>query len=303
MARKQFSQTEVYIRSLFPVGTIVNYKGDNFCVVTCCKPSPSSGECKTDVYLELESRTSGKHRLFKISVKQTNADFLENKISYERAKEIFGNKVDLVLKTAVNSVKQSFIDDYLVYFSPKGRTEAKSLKLGWKFEFVNKAGGERSGIISLSLKQKLDIYSGTNLEEGKRNSMVNGVVVENSGVADYILLVKTNHKYSAAECLDALIPLEEYVKDKDIYFACKANNYRVAAGKWDGDRPLSVWVDWFINEEGLLDAKLNFTAPLKKRSNEVGNSLSVLLGQLGINALNFDSLKDKLAENIAIFAR
>lgn len=42
-----------------------------------------------------------------------------------------------------------------------------------------------------------------------------------------------------------MIPIKDYVKmHPDIYFACKALNYRTFAEKWDGNRPLSVQVNW-----------------------------------------------------------
>lgn len=46
-----------------------------------------------------------------------------------------------------------------------------------------------------------------------------------------------------------MIPIDEYIKaHSDIYFACKALNYRTFKQKYDGDRPLSVQVDWEVKE-------------------------------------------------------
>lgn len=40
--------------------------------------------------------------------------------------------------------------------------------MGWKFEFINKLGGKKCGIIDLTDQQKIDIYAGTNLNLDKK---------------------------------------------------------------------------------------------------------------------------------------
>ena len=50
-------------------------------------------------------------------------------------------------------------------------------------------------------------------------------------------------------------PIEHFAKQQDIYFVCKALNYRANKDKWDGDRSLSVYVNWFLDQEGKLQGK------------------------------------------------
>ena len=96
--------------------------------------------------------------------------------------------------------------------------------------------------MNLSPRQVYDVYAGTNLSYDKRNAIVNGRVVSDSGVADYILM--TDMVGSAQEIIERMIPIEEYIQDHpNIYFACKALNYRTFRQKYDGNRPLSVQVD------------------------------------------------------------
>lgn len=80
-------------------------------------------------------------------------------------------------------------------------------------------------------------------------------------------------------------PIEEYVKSQTIYFACKALNYRFDENKWDGPRPLDVYVDWFINN-GKLDAQLIFDEPLGHRGREVGEKLKSILKELKIKSFD-----------------
>lgn len=289
----KFIDSEQKIVDLFKNEEKFIFEGKEYKIVLCGKPRPSSGECKTDVYVKGRS-ADGEVREIKISVKQTNADFLENKISLERAKEILGPQAEEIIEECTTSIKNSFEEDSLVYFEPQGHTGAETIKLGWKFELLNKPGGLKSGVMELSDMQKYDIFAGINLSPDKRNSKIDGVVVENSGVANYIIELD-GRDIDLAECLNMLQSIEEYAKNQTIYFACKALNYRHDKKKWDGPRPLSVYVKWSINK-GKLCSKLVFNEPLKHDGNEIGNHLCDLLKQLNIN--KFVDLKKKLSSDV-----
>ena len=76
--------------------------------------------------------------------------------------------------------------------------------------------------------------------------------------------------------------IKEYVKKyPDIYFACKALNYRTFKGKWDGDRPLSVQVLWNAKENRLVP-KLIYDKPLIIKGNEVAGRLLQYMKLLNI---------------------
>lgn len=295
----QFSQTESDIIKLFAPKTEIELEGTKYIIEECAKPRPSSGECKTDVYVRLKSEKST--RELKISIKQTNADFLENKIKYERAKEIFGNKVDTILKDSIDSLKDEFQNQYLVVFDKYKRTYAKTIKLGWKFEFVNKQGGDLSGRLVLSREQIKDVYSGQNLPNSKKNATVNGRTVDDSGVANYILVIDENSTFTLEKCIELLQPIDTYIdQHPDIFFVCKALNYRAADNKWDGDRSLSVYVDWGI-VDGKMTGKLNFDSPLKKKGNEIGKKVRQILQKMCVSEANFEALKSKLADDVKYY--
>jgi hypothetical protein len=267
---------------------------------SAAKPTTKKGECKTDVYIP--TTFDGGEKTFKISVKQTNADFLENKITYERAKEILGPDVDQILIKAIEGLKEKFNQVNLVYFDTGDHTEAKSIKLGWKFELVNVLSGNLSGKIDLTKEQKIDVYSGSNLPEEKKDATVGNSTVKNSGVADYIMVVDPHVQLTVDYCVQQMQTIVDYVNGKDIYFACKALNYRATVNKWDGPRPLAVYVDWNI-ADGKLHGRLIFDQPLQKDGDEVGEKLRSLLKTLKINASNFSSLKDLLAEGVSYYAK
>lgn len=293
-----FIDSEQLIKGLFPLGTTFSFNNKKYKVSLCGKPRPSSGECKTDVYVK-GIANDGETIELKISVKQKNADFLENKISLDRAREIFGEEASNIIQQCLISIKNHFINDYLVYFEGFGKTEKHTMKLGWKFELTNKLSGEKSGILELTDEQKHDVFAGINLPEEKKNCSVEGHIIKDSGVANYILNLNDS-RITQEACLKALQPIEEYAKTQTVYFACKALNYRFDSKKWDGPRPLSVYVDWSI-DNGKLNAHLIFDKPLEHDGNEVGNNLKNILNRLGIN--KFDNLKKVLSPQIKCYTK
>lgn len=291
-----FTKTERNVENMFPKGSSFSLEGEDYKVLLSGKPRPSTGECKTDVYILGKTR-NGKEKEVKISVKQKNADFLENKMSLNRGREIFGENASCIIKQCLLSIKNCFSDDYLVYFEKKGKTKAHTMKLGWKFELLNKPSGEKSGFLKLTDEQKRDVFAGTNLPENKRNSRVNGQIINESGVANYILNIDDDN-ISQETCLRNLRPIDEYAKSQNIYFACKALNYRFDENKWDGARPLSVYVNWCI-ENKQLNAHLIFDHPLECNGNQIGNNLKTILEKLSIK--KFDDLKEVLSPTVKCF--
>ena len=296
-----FSDTERRLIDLLKVGAKFKFDGVEYIVSKpSCKPSVARGECKTDVYVQTASVNGDK--VFKISVKQQNADFLENKMSYERAVELFGLHADDVIMQATNSIKDNFLKTPIIYFTRKGNTNAKSITLGWKFEFVNKPGGKLSSSMQLTTRQIVDVYSGTSLPEDKKNAIVNGEEIVDSGIADFILVVDQDKNITIGDFEKGLMAIEKFVETEKptIYFACKALNYRAEKDKWDGDRPLSVYVDWYIKDAKLV-GELRFDEPLHHKGNEIGNIVQNLLAELGINADNFLRLRDIIDSSIPVF--
>lgn len=202
---------------------------------------------------------------------------------------------------ATESIKDNFLKTPIIYFVRKGRTDAKSITLGWKFEFVNKTGGNLSASMQLTTRQIVDVYSGTSLPEDKKNAIVNGEEVTDSGIADFILVVDQDKNMTIEDFEKGLMTIEKFVETEKptIYFACKALNYRAEKDKWDGDRPLSVYVDWHI-ENSKLVGELRFDEPLHHKGNEIGNRVQNLLLELGINSDNFLRLKDVIDSSISV---
>lgn len=285
---RDFGSAERRILSYFKRGTEIFYKGRRLEVQEAGKPTCPYGEPKTDIYI-LARDSIGVEEI-KISYKKENADFLENKTTAERAEQLFGEDWRHIIENSTIDLQEKFEDRIRIYKEKYARTERGSITLGWKFELMNKPSGDLSGRMRLTPEQVYDVYAGTNLSEDKRNASVNGKIIFQSGVAEFILI--SNHVRSAQEVIDHMIPIEVYVENNpDIYFACKALNYRTFAEKYDGNRPLAVQVDWYI-EEGKLSSSLIFDRPLEMNGKEMAQRLLRCMERLGIRTtddINWDN--------------
>jgi len=290
MKKIKYLENEKKIKSAFPIGLCFTHKNTDYKVLNCGKAESPAGEPKTDIYLDLSVNNNFRKEI-KISYKKTDADFLENKIRAERAKQIFGENWELILSESTGSIKKKFENRKLIFYEKKVTTEAKKITLGWKFELMNKTSGELSGQMQLTGQQKEDVYAGSNLSSEYKDSYVNGKKIKDSGIANFILIEDDVNEITAHQILEGIIPIKEFIKNTEIYFACKALNYRAIKDTWDGDRPLAVHVDWNA-KGGLLTSKLVFDKPLQKKGNEIGKKLQSSLEKLNISSTNFDDLRD-----------
>jgi hypothetical protein len=273
-----FGDAERRILAFMAEGTEFVFQEKKYRVILSGKPTCHKGEPKTDIYILAESASDRVE--IKISYKKENADFIENKMSAERAEQLFGEDWANIIEQSTTAISSRFEERMLIYKNKFRRTEKGAITLGWKFELLNKNSGDLSGKMLLTEEQVIDVYAGGNLSDDKRNAMIAGQVIGNSGVANYILMDEDVH--SAQDVIDKMVPIKEYVQmHPDIYFACKALNYRTFAEKWDGDRPLSVQVYWNADENRLVP-ELVYDQPLTVKGNEVANRLLHYMKKLNI---------------------
>ncbi len=276
---KTFSESEREIVALLSKGTTFSFQSQEYTVILSGKPTCSAGEPKTDIYVLTQSE-NGFEREFKVSFKQENADFIENKTSADRAEALFGVDWQNVIMNSTQSIATAFDQKPLVYKNSFGRTEAGAITLGWKYELMNKTSGELSGAVSLSKGQILDVYAGTHLPKDKRNAQVGGQTIIDSGIANFMIFDSKIH--SIEDFANSLQGIDEYIgQHPEVYFACKALNYRTFKDKFDGNRPLAVFVDWSA-KNGKLHPVLRFDAPLVTKGNAVAEKLKTSLKSLNI---------------------
>lgn len=273
-----FGEVERKICSMMTVGTRFSFQGKDYQVRISGKTTCSKGEPKTDIYILAESSDDTVE--IKISYKKENADFIENKMSAERAEQLFGADWENLIEQSTMAIKERFLERALIYKNAYRKTKKGAITLGWKFELLNKKSGDLSGKMLLTEEQVIDVYAGTNLSDDKKNALVNGEKIQNSGVANYILM--DEHINSAQDIVDKMIPIADYVRmHPEIYFACKALNYRTFARKWDGNRPLSVQVKWDAINDKLVP-ELIFDEPLVVKGDAMAKRLLKYMHKLNI---------------------
>ena len=289
---KSFSAEEHFICMLFKVGSSFIYDRKAYTVVERDKPTCGAGEPKTDVFV-LAQDDQRRAREFKISFKKSNANFLENKINPQRAEQLLGPNWADIISRAIYNMRNAFLSRPLIYKEGHGKTGAGSITLGWKFELLNVDSGQLSGRIPLTRDQIIDVYAGTNLSRDKRNAYVNGRCIPNSGVANFVIF-EDHPIRTLQDAANALIPIEAFVdRHPNVYFACKALNYRTFEGKYDGNRPLAVYVNWTVTD-GKLDAELCFNRPLT-----TGGDYAYVQLQRALRTLGVQTTDDLNAGNVA----
>lgn len=295
---KLFGENERRICSLFSPGTSFDFRGHRHTVLFAEKPVCRSGEPKTDIFVRTYLN-EGYIQDFKISYKQGNADFIENKTTAERAEQLLGkNWIDIIIDST-ERLRYEFESRHLVFARNFRRTEKGAITLGWKFELLRVCSGDLSDRLTLTYRQKYDVYSGTNLSMDKRNATVGEEVIENSGIADFIF-EETTFAHNAQDVINRMKTIDEFLCDyPDIYYACKALNYRSVSRRFDGNRPLAVFVWWGVRDNKLFP-ELIFNRPLITRGNRVCNQLLNSLEFLGVH--NVDELLSRnLIDNSFVY--
>lgn len=295
---KCFIQAEHDILNLFQRDTHFTYQNMDYTVIASGKPYCNKGEPKTDIYI-LAISNYGIVKEFKISFKKQNADFLENKINAQRAKQIFGENWQYIISNATYSLKNEFLNRHVIYKTKCGKTDAGAITLGWKFELLNKLSGQLSGNMMLSEKQVIDVYAGTNISDEKRHAYVHGKIIQNSGIANFMLFEKQS--ISSAQCaINALVSIKNYVtQHPHIYFACKALNYRSFISKYDGNRPLAVFVHWYV-KNGKIAYHICFDNPLMVGGDKAYYHLKHALDTLHIKNTD-DFHVNNISESVKIY--
>lgn len=276
-----YHDTENAVLALFQPGTKVNYNGRTYTISTAGKPQASgSGEGKTDCYVGCTDGTE-----FKISIKQDNADFLDNKISAQRAEVLFGSNWGDILGSVVDRLSQRFARRQLIYPDANGRTEAGSITLGWRCDIMNKPSGELSEPLTTDTRIKGEILSGENLPSDKRDSYVNGSRIPNSGIANLFWEQRGSFPATPEEFLNQCQTIAAAAAAAgDLYIAAKAVNYRLLCEKYDGNRPLLVPIRWeAVN--GSLVPELILNEPLLHGATEMAEKLQNALRTLDVSSI------------------
>lgn len=290
MPKKRYGKLEKKVLDLFPIDKHFFYTGQEYIVRISGKPRSSKGEPKTDVYISAENVNDGnKCIVFKISCKLEKAnEFQENKIQAARAEEIWGDNWERVINEAAWSLQDDFLKTQV--FFPKGtpRTKETMLTNGWKVEITNKYRALSSPLDFSEQEVRDIIYKGVTLDTSKKNCIVNGQCIENSGVAEFILVSTPEKLNSELDVLNNIQCIDNYPIIQH-YIVFTGNNLRVLKNKYDGTRQLGVQIFWNVDAMTKeLTYNLNFNNPLDPNysSKQISNRTQRELKKLDVSILN-----------------
>lgn len=282
MSRRTYRLLEDHIIDTFRNDRLFTYNGRRCKVIEVGKPTPQSagGECKTDVFVRAETQDEGKEFDIKISVKNMNREFMGNKLKMKDVEAYLGPDWENILMGATTSIKEAFENRVLMYATGHHPIKSNSITLGWKLEIANRPRA-LSVPIPLNDRQIRDyVYKGTNQTLEKKDSLVNGRIIPNSGVADY-LIVTCIKDITKSDDVISQMQLINNVDIGDTYFIFTANNYRTNERKADGPRSLAVRIEWEVCNKKMVP-KFHYDEPLKYTGqNDMAPLVRKALAELG----------------------
>jgi len=301
----RFNKAEETARDLIQVGKAFSFQGIEYIAEICTKPKVEGGggETKTDVYILAKRKDNENKEEIKISYKKPNYNFVENKISPARAKSIHGENWSEIVGSLIGTIRGNFQGEPLIYFKEKGRVEAGSIKIGWRYEMEYKSSRNLKARILQDISKQVWFNEGC--EKKYRDALVDGKTVPNSGIPDYCLEKDPNELRSSSDIFDNLMPMKEFASShSEIDGVFLAQNYRAHKDSQEGDsRDLAVWVDWkVVNEK--LDGKIVFDKPLNTKSGDVLRQLKKCFEAMGIPAypkFNIEMLRGKISPSTKTF--
>ncbi|MCM3692203.1 hypothetical protein [Neobacillus niacini] len=281
MVQRKYGALERKVIDIFLSEGEFNFQGKRYKVVKIDKPQKQggSGEPKTDVYIKGEEIGGNDTIELKLSVKKRDFEFIENKITAVRMKDILGDDWEEIIQNASEKIANSFSNFYLIYPEAKYPTLKNSITLGWKAEITNK---ERTLSAKMDLTEqeiKDLLYKGINLPPDKRDAIVNGGIIPDSGIAEYIIETELDDIHTTQDVLSQM----ELIDDAhlgDAYLVFTANNYRTDTAKCDGARSLAVRVNWEV-QNGKITPHFMYHDPLAFTGKEAVPSLLKALEELG----------------------
>ena len=278
-------QNEENVIKVFNAVPIFTYNDKEYRLLVCGKPrsQTGSGEPKTDIYTKFIVDGVDIEEI-KISLKQTDYEFLENKIRFERFEALVGKGngekkvreiVETIFKQDLHGFEKSSIPQDDVIRHP-GEAPCTKYLLGYRLDITNKKCANRSCPLNLTLNEKKEIFTGATLDEGKRNAVVNGMVIKDSGVANMFLEMNVSGEETPQEILDRCRSFDDdsLYEDFEPVGTLKAVNY-FSNGKYE-HRRLAVCVEYSYDGTQVVP-KFVIERPLVIKTSEVvGKLLKVL---------------------------
>lgn len=286
-------------------------------IITNAKPYP---ETKTDFYILARDLDDETEREFKISYKKPSYSFIENKIQPHRIRMIYGEDWSEILKSQISqtNTEQENIhwmkkrpNEYLVdSFNnfPVIDFNKKKIVLGWRYEIEQldapKTGTRlHSGMIEQDISSQ--VFWGEGCSDEMRDAIVNGDIIPDSGIPDFILIRDPEEIQNANDVFNHIEDIREHAREHNEMragFITQNNRWNENDNRWKTEglsRAFAVWIKWNVID-GNLRGRPVFNHPLERTSGDVIQNLKDCLEEMDItyeSNFAFELLRDCLTED------
>lgn len=301
-------ENELRLIRIFQPGTNFIYlDGQEYISEICSKPYPQTpgGEPITDVYLQARSITSNNVLNLKISLKKVGWEFIKNHMSESDFNDIFFDDIDNQIQFYLNQSQRLLMNIPVIDLGNDNKINRKmnngSITLGWEMMISNRPRGLSLGILPDHYVREAIL--GEHMEERRRNAVVNGEIVNNSGIPTHVLEMDIDENTTREQIFQGLMTVEEFIfqYQNNLNVILKANNYRSLSrksskGRCDGQRYLFVTNKW-RSDGNCLSCRLDFNFPFQ-RNNRSRIDLEDSLTQLGINIRNVELDQIRICDDV-----
>ena len=261
-------------------GEEFEYSGNTYEVIKCSKPS---GETKTDLFIVAKNISNGEEKTFKVSYKKHSYTFVENKVRRYRIEEIFGNDWCNVVK-AQTGIKSMEFKKFPLIDKRKA-----TITLGWRYEIEQIDRAKSSRKLSAPIEQDIAsrVVWGEGAGAGRRNAKVDGVIIQESGIPDYMVIANPEELVTLQEFFNKLMDIKKYADEHGkMQASFLTQNWRWSKKKkmWVTEgtaRDFPVWVNWRV-VGGLLEGQVVLDRPFEKKSKDILCDLEGCFDEMGI---------------------
>jgi len=285
---------------LFSPGTRFTFNQIEYESIICAKPRPQAqivngGEPITDMYLKAEPiEKQVEPLILKISLKKIGWEFLKNHMQRRDTVDVFINEFEEFIQNYLEQCRDLLRDTPVIDLGQNRKINSRmgdgSMTLGWEMMITNRNRGLSLGILPRRFVREAVL--GEHMEERRRNALVNGDIIPNSGIPTHVLEMNLDENTTRQNVFQTMITSEDFIqRDQDVFnVILKANNYRslsdkTSSGRCDGKRYLFVQNRWSVDNNGHLTCELNFDLPFEENI-EFRRSLEDSLTHLGIDIRN-----------------
>ena len=274
------------------VGEEFEYSGHRYKVIQCSKPS---GETKTDFFIVAKNTDKGgDSKVFKISYKKHSYTFVENKVQRDRIEKIFGSDWNNIIQSQISTKSARFKKHPLI------KVERKKIAIGWRYEIEQADRTKSCRTLSAPIEQDIAsrVIWGEHVGNERRDAKVDGKVIPNSGIPDYIVIADPKELPTWQAFFNKLEDIKEYAhKHNEMQASFLTQNWRWSQSKeeWVTEgtsRDFAVWVKW-RTVNGMLEGQVILDQPFQKKSKDIMDDLENCLDEMGI------PIDSKLMENLS----